>query len=416
MSKILVDIGSSTIKIYKYTQEEVSLLVQRTIPFKDGFDPEGGISALAKKEFFELIDSVKEENKSFPIKIYATGIFRKLINVTRISFIDEFFERTGLFFNIVNQDLESFYLGMALVDKCQLNEPILLINIGGDSTELVVMYGKEAVERKNIDLGVGAVNTKFPQINEKMSKISLQEVMNFIKESLPDLSNKVKVAFYTGGELNYMQLAGYALKPNRLFKDDDHPSLISVIDFSKRNNEIFEKVSLKELESLMPNNPKWMHGARGCSAIAQAICQKYRIQTIIPSNSNIVNGIARQEFRYVTISGSFRKHLEYILKIKEKLEARGTKVLSPRFTEPKNPGERFVVFTGEEGLNPLELERYHLKSISESDVLIVCDPEGYVGASALLEIGFANAIGKRIIFVEKPEEFMLNALPAEVGL
>jgi hypothetical protein len=166
----------------------------------------------------------------------------------------------------------------------------------------------------------------------------------------------------------------------------------------------------------MPNNPKWMHGARGCSAIAQAICQKYRIQTIIPSNSNIVNGIARQEFRYVTISGSFRKHLEYILKIKEKLEARGTKVLSPRFTEPKNPGERFVVFTGEEGLNPLELERYHLKSISESDVLIVCDPEGYVGASALLEIGFANAIGKRIIFVEKPEEFMLNALPAEVGL
>jgi len=378
MSKILIDIGSSTIKIYKYTQEKVSLLVQRTIPFKDGFDPEGGISALEKKELFELIDPVKEENKSLPIKIYATGIFRKLINATRISFIDEFFERTGLFFNIISQDLENFYLEMALVSKCQLNEPILLINIGGGSTELMIMYGKEAVERKNIDLGVGAINTKFPQINEKTSKITLQEVMNFIRESLPDLFNKVKVAFYTGGELNYMQLAGYVLKPNRLFKDDDHPSLISVVDFSKRNKEIFEKVFLKELESLMPNNPKWMHGARGCSAIAQAICQRYQIQTIFPSNSNIINGVARQEFRYVTISGSFRKHLEYILKIKEKLEAQGTKVLSPRFTEPKNPGERFVVFTGEEGLNPLELERHHLKSISGSDVLIVCDPEGYV--------------------------------------
>jgi len=416
MSKILIDIGSSTIKIYKYTQEKVSLLVQRTIPFKDGFDPEGGISALEKKELFELIDPVKEENKSLPIKIYATGIFRKLINATRISFIDEFFERTGLFFNIISQDLENFYLEMALVSKCQLNEPILLINIGGGSTELMIMYGKEAVERKNIDLGVGAINTKFPQINEKTSKITLQEVMNFIRESLPDLFNKVKVAFYTGGELNYMQLAGYVLKPNRLFKDDDHPSLISVVDFSKRNKEIFEKVFLKELESLMPNNPKWMHGARGCSAIAQAICQRYQIQTIIPSNSNIINGVARQEFRYVTISGSFRKHLEYILKIKGKLEAQGTKVLSPRFTEPKNPGERFVVFTGEEGLGPLELERHHLKSISESDALIVCDPEGYVEASALLEIGFANAIGKRIVFIEKPEEFILNTLPAEVGL
>ena len=416
MNKILIDIGFSTIKIYKSTQEEVSLLVQRTIPFKDGFDSEGGISDLAKKELFELIDSVKEENKSLPIKIYTTGIFRKLTDAARISFIDEFFERTGLLFNIISQDLENFYLEMALAGKCQLNEPILLINIGGDSTELVVMYGKEAVERKNIDLGVGAINTKFPQINEEMSKITLQEAINFIRENLPDLSNKVKVAFYTGGELNYMQLASYVLKPNRLFKDNDHPSLISVVDFSKRNKEIFEKVFLKELESLMPNNPKWMHRARGCSAIAQAICQRYQIQTIIPSNSNIINGVARQEFRYVTISGSFRKHLEYILKIKERLEARGTKVLSPRFTEPKNPGERFVVFTGEEGLGPLELERHHLNSISGSDALIVCDPEGYVGASALLEIGFANAIGKRIIFIEKPEEFMLNTLPAEIGL
>ena len=416
MNKILIDIGSSTIKIYKSTQEEVSLLVQRTIPFKDGFDSEGGISDLAKKELFELIDSVKEENKSLPIKIYTTGIFRKLTDAARISFIDEFFERTGLLFNIISQDLENFYLEMALAGKCQLNEPILLINIGGGSTELVVMYGKEAVERKNIDLGVGAINTKFPQINEEMSKITLQEAINFIRENLPDLSNKVKVAFYTGGELNYMQLASYVLKPNRLFKDNDHPSLISVVDFSKRNKEIFEKVFLKELESLMPNNPKWMHRARGCSAIAQAICQRYQIQTIIPSNSNIINGVARQEFRYVTISGSFRKHLEYILKIKERLEARGTKVLSPRFTEPKNPGERFVVFTGEEGLGPLELERHHLNSISGSDALIVCDPEGYVGASALLEIGFANAIGKRIIFIEKPEEFMLNTLPAEIGL
>lgn len=166
----------------------------------------------------------------------------------------------------------------------------------------------------------------------------------------------------------------------------------------------------------MPDNPKWMHGARGCSAIAQAICQKYSVQTIIPSNSNIINGIIRQEFRYVTISGSFRKHLEYILKIKGKLEVQGTKVLSPKFTEPKNPGERFVVFAGEEGLGPLELERHHLKSIFESDALIVCDPEGYVGASALLEIGFANAIGRRVIFVEKPEEFILNTLPCEIGL
>lgn len=415
-NKILIDIDSSTIKVYKSDQMGINLLVQRSISFKDGFDPEGGISVSSKKELFELLDSVKEENKECQIKTYATGIFRNLINETRVSFIDECFTRTGLFFNIISHDLENFYLEMALVGKCLLNEPILLINIGGGSTELVVMYGKEAVERKNINLGVGMVITRFPSINEDISKVSLQEVVNFVKENIPDLSNKVKIAFYTGGELNYMQLANYPLKLNKLFIDNDHPFLISADDFSKRNEDIFEKVSLKELESFMPNDPKWMHGARGCSAIAQAICEKYQIKTIIPSNSNIINGVVRQEFRYVTISGSFRKHLDYILDIKGTLEDQGTKVLSPRFTEPKNPGEKFVVFTGEEGLSPLELERHHLSSISKSDALIVCDPEGYVGASALIEIGFANAIGKKVVFVEKPEEFMLNTLPAEIGL
>lgn len=415
-NKILIDIDSSTIKVYKSDQMGINLLVQRSISFKDGFDPEGGISVSSKKELFELLDSVKEENKECQIKTYATGIFRNLINETRVSFIDECFTRTGLFFNIISHDLENFYLEMALVGKCLLNEPILLINIGGGSTELVVMYGKEAVERKNINLGVGMVITRFPSINEDISKVSLQEVVNFVKENIPDLSNKVKIAFYTGGELNYMQLANYPLEPNKLFIDNDHPFLISADDFSKRNEDIFEKVSLKELESLIPNDPKWMHGARGCSAIAQAICEKYQIKTIIPSNSNIINGVVRQEFRYVTISGSFRKHLDYILDIKGTLEDQGTKVLSPRFTEPKNPGEKFVVFTGEEGLSPLELERHHLSSISKSDALIVCDPEGYVGASALIEIGFANAIGKKVVFVEKPEEFMLNTLPAEIGL
>jgi len=416
MKKILVDIGSSTIKVYTYSEGILKQLIQRSIPFKDEFDPEGGISETTKKELFELIDSIKEQNKGDLIKLYSTGIFRKFVPETRISFIDGFFLRTGLLFNIISQDLENFYLEMALVGKCLLNEPILLINIGGGSTELVVMYGEEAIERKNIDLGAGTVNTKFPEINDPLSGVNIKEVIKYVGNILPSLSNKVKTAFYTGGELTYMTLAKYPLAKNSLFKDNDHLSLISAIDFTKKNKEIFEKIKLQELEDLMPENPKWMHGARGCSAIAQAICEKYKIKSVIPSNSNIINGVIRREFRYVTISGSFRKHLDYISKIKGQLEKNGTKVLSPRFTEPKNPGERFVVFTGEEGLSPLELERHHLKSISKSDALIVCDPEGYVGASALIEIGFANSLGKRIVFVEKPEKFMLNTLPAEVGL
>ena len=213
-----------------------------------------------------------------------------------------------------------------------------------------------------------------------------------------------------------MQIAGYKLTKNKVFKDTDHPSVITMKDFAKRNKEVFEKVLLEKLESCMPDNPKWMHGARACSALAQAICEKYGVETIVPSNSNLINGASRQEFRRVTLSGSFRKHLEYIIKVRKALVNNNVDVLSPRFTEPKKPGKEFVVFSGEEGMEPLELKRYHLHSIEECDALIVCDPEGYVGASALIEIGYAQALGKRIIFAEKPEEFMLNTLPSEICL
>ena len=87
-----------------------------------------------------------------------------------------------------------------------------------------------------------------------------------------------------------MKLAYYPLKRNDLFAHEDHPFLIEFEDFKNKNKEIFEKIKLKELENLMPENPKWMHGARPCSAIAQAICEK-----IILSDSNIIHGIIRQE-------------------------------------------------------------------------------------------------------------------------
>lgn len=414
--KLLIDIGSSTVKVYEKTSDSVSLLLARSIPFKTDFDPVKGISESAKKELYDLIKEVKEKNADTPIKLFATALFRKLEPETRKAFVDEFFIRTGLYFNVISQELESFYLQVALTGKYQADEPVLLVNIGGGSTELVVMYGKEAIETKNVDLGVGTILTEFANINDPKAGVSLEKVIKFISDKLPSLDNKAKTGLYSGGELTYMQLAKYNLKPNKLFEDADHPSVISLGDFSTKNAGVFEKTTLKELEELTPDNPTWMHGARACSAIAQAICEKYGIETIVPSNSNLINGAARQEFRRVTISGSFRKYLEYILKVRKQLVAEGTEVLSPRFTEPKNPGEEFVVFSGEEGMSPLELESHHLHSIEQCDALIVCDPEGYVGASALIEIGYAQSLGKRVIFAEKPEEFMLNILPAEFTL
>lgn len=414
--KVFVDIGSSSVKVYESRDSILVHNFSESIDFKAGFTEEKGITEENKERLYRLVESVNEAHPGLPVRLYATALFRKMSQTTQRYLRDGFFERTGLLFNIIDQELENDYLQTALIGRCHLDENLLLVNIGGGSVQIAVVYGQNVVEKHNIDLGVGVINSNFPVINEAYSGISLEEVVSFANKNLPNLDNKVSLAFYNGGELKYMNLAAYKLKPNHLFEDIDHPSLIEIEDFKQRNKEIFTKLKLSELESLMPENPKWMHGARGCSGLAQAIFEKYGITKIIPSDSNLINGTSRKEFRYVTLSGSFRKHLPYILDVKDRLEKTGAIVLSPRFTKPNNPGEEFVVFTGEEGKSPLELERHHLDSIDKSDALVVCDPEGYVGASALIEIGYANSLGKRIIFVEKPQEFMLNTLPCEIGL
>lgn len=298
--KILIDIGSATVKVYRIKSNKPELLFTKSISFKKDFDPDRGISQDAKQELLDLLIKVRKRYPRSSIKTYATAIFRKLNQKAKINFIDEIFQKSGIYFNIISHELENFYLEMAMTNQYKSNKELLLVNIGGGSTELVVLKEQILRERHNIDIGIGTVLSEFPGVNNDISSFSISEVKEFVKKRLPELTNKVDVAFYNGGELQYMQLVGYSLRANELFEDSDHPFVISLQDFRKKNAEVFSKITLGELESLMPLDPKWMHGARACSAIAQAIFEKYNVNTIIPSNSNLIDGVVRQKFKQVT--------------------------------------------------------------------------------------------------------------------
>lgn len=110
----------------------------------------------------------------------------------------------------------------------------------------------------------------------------------------------------------------------------------------------------------------------------------------------------------ITISGSFRKHLKAVVQTIAEFEKLGILVLSPKFIKPKNPGAEFVLFEGEDTESPRKLEDRHLEAIRQSDALYVVDPDGYVGNSAVMEIGFALALGKSVFAKWQPIEFILS--------
>ena len=107
---------------------------------------------------------------------------------------------------------------------------------------------------------------------------------------------------------------------------------------------------------------------------------------------------------YTTISGSLRKFLKEISDYYLEFESHGVKVLSPKISKIKNPDDQFIYFE-EDGNKPIKyIEKNHLLNIAQSDFLFVVNPNGYIGNSTLLEIGYALAKNIKIFSSEVFED------------
>ncbi len=429
--RFLIDIGSSTVKAYKQQYNSVILLEQKTLDFKEGFSRSEGLSSY---NYTQLISYLSYLAKKYSLtnrntKLFATGVFRDIIDPKPI--VESVFRNTGLYFNIISHNLEAFYLEKAWVnDDCNLVNRMIVINIGGKTTELLLCEAGKVVDRpQKIPIGVGTVLKRHPEINDNYSAYSIDSLVNEITVDLENHLAKTRgsynVAIYTGGELNYMRCAEYPLIHNDLFADQKHPNMIKATDYFRKNHEIFTSISLDELKAMMPNNPEWMGGARACSAIAQAIMQYFHVDVIIPSDSNMIDGVNIQEAKNVVICGSFNKHLQQIRQLIQSLNNKGISVLSPKSTEVVGSEGDFVLFKEDiiENHNTWSIEEVHLKAMDQCDFVIACNYDNYIGVSTTFELEHAYRANKKIVFVEDNEiadsfgrRINVFPMPCEIGL
>ena len=88
------------------------------------------------------------------------------------------------------------------------------------------------------------------------------------------------------------------------------------------------------------------------------------------------------------------------MKLKEFLSKQGIKVLSPVGSTAKNPNDEFVILDEDPISNPLLLQHSVFAKMRYSSFLVVCNVNGYLGAAALIEIGYAIAIGLKVLTLE----------------
>lgn len=293
MKNYYIDLGSSTIKVYEYL-ETLVLLEEHSIYFKNDFDANKGISEENLKELCEYFSELqkKYDLKYYNTNIFVTGIFRNLVQERKQELVKLFNDKFDLHFNIISHGIENYYLAKAMENDYN-DKKVLIINMGGKTTELVTYVGNSVVGSKNLNIGVADLLNNFSKVNDKYSGNTVKEMEDFVFSKLTDLEldKDYDAAIFTGGEERFELLTGFNLVPNTLFDDGIHKYMLSLEDYIKGTEKVFNDITLEELYELMPQNPKWMDGARSGAIIPLCLFKLANVDWIIPSDLNLINGV-----------------------------------------------------------------------------------------------------------------------------
>lgn len=111
---------------------------------------------------------------------------------------------------------------------------------------------------------------------------------------------------------------------------------------------------------------------------------------------------------YAVVSGSFNRFFPEVQETVGSMIGLGITVLSPRITKHVNIHSGFVMLEGDKG-SPGQIEKRHLHAISKSDFLYIVNPEGYIGESVALEVGYALSKGVPVYALNKPREEVFSS-------
>jgi hypothetical protein len=93
----------------------------------------------------------------------------------------------------------------------------------------------------------------------------------------------------------------------------------------------------------------------------------------------------------VTISGSYQRHLDQVDEAIRLFTDLGARILSPPSGEAEQKRRGFTKLKGDPSETPMLTEHRHLDAISRSHLLWLVVPDGKIGRSTSLELGFAFA-------------------------
>lgn len=109
-----------------------------------------------------------------------------------------------------------------------------------------------------------------------------------------------------------------------------------------------------------------------------------------------------------TVSGSFHRHMRAISTAVEELAEHSVRVLSPADPRVVAQHGEFLFVASDPVRSVRLVQDRHLESIRAANFLWLVCPDGYVGQSASMEVGFAAAVAVPIFSTHPPTDLTLR--------
>lgn len=286
MDKIIVEVGSTCIKIDKYDGKNIEKLNGKTIQFKKHYNED---KKLRETDINDLISSINDLKKiSEDIYVCGTSIFRSLDEKEKNDFLNRFKKETGYDFNIISQEKENI---LTVFGTTRFVKDKVCVFIGGGGSTEISIYDNGIKESVNTKIGVIDVMQKFPDLANDIATTNIEIVKAYIKERLNLPKEKADILILSGGgHEKFARNSGIKYEENTLYSDIASPIMMDIETRKSETERYYKAISLDDIRNRV-SDPDWWYATRAMSAFVLVVAEEIGAKYIVPTDIAMVYGL-----------------------------------------------------------------------------------------------------------------------------
>lgn len=290
MNKVIVEVGSTCIKVDKYDGKNIEKLNGKTIQLKKHYNEDKKIRESDIQELIKSINDLKAISKD--IYVCGTSIFRSLEETEKNEFLNRFKTETGYDFNIISQEKEN---ELTVFGTTRFVKDKVCVFIGGGGSTEISIYDNGIKKSINTKIGVIDIMQKFPDLAEDIAKTNLDIVKAYIKEKLNLPKERADILILAGGgHEKFARYSGIKYETNTLYNDVDSPIMMDIETREKETERYYKSISLDDIRNKV-NDPDWWYATRAMSAFVLVVAEEIGAKYIVPTDIAMVYGLLNGE-------------------------------------------------------------------------------------------------------------------------